>query len=48
MFQTDPAEKGDGDGEVEEAFVGDGEDDEEGTKSEECDGEAVKVVIARL
>ena len=48
VFEADPAEEGDGDGEVEEAFVGDGEDDEKGTESEESDGEAVEVVVARL
>lgn len=48
VFEADPAEEGDGDGEVEEAFVGDGEDDEEGTEGEECDGEAVEVVVAGL
>ena len=48
VFEAHPAEEGDGDGEVEEAFVGDGEDDEEGAESEEGDGEAVEVVVARL
>ena len=48
VFEADPAEEGDGDGEVEEAFVGDGEDDEEGAEREECDGEAVEVVVAGL
>lgn len=48
VFEADPAEEGDGDGEVEEAFVGDGEDDEEGSKGEEGDGEAVEVVVAGL
>ena len=38
VFEADPAEEGDGDGEVEEAFVGDGEDDEERAECEECDG----------
>ena len=48
VFEADPAEEGDGDGEVEEAFVRNCEDDEEGTESEESDGEAVEVVVARL
>ena len=48
VFKADPAEEGDGDGEVEEAFVGDGEDDEKGAEGEECDGEAVEVVVAGL
>lgn len=48
VFEADPAEEGDGDGEVEEAFVGDGEDDEEWSEGEECDREAVEVVVAGL
>ena len=48
VFEADPAEEGDCDGEVEETFVGDGEDHEERAKREECDGEAVEVVVLGL
>ena len=41
MFQSDPRDQCDGDGKVEEAFVGDGEDDEHWTESQEDDDEAV-------
>lgn len=48
VFEADPAEEGDGDGEVKEPFVGDGKDDEEGAEGEEGDGEAVEVVVSWL
>lgn len=46
MFEADPGEEGQGDGEVEEAFVGYGKDDEERAKGEEDDGQAVEVMVA--
>jgi hypothetical protein len=48
VFEADPAEEGDCDGEVEETFVGDCEDHKERAEGEECDGEAVEVVVLRL
>ena len=48
VFEAHPAEEGVSDGEVEKAFVGDGEDDEERAEGEEGDGEAVEVVVAGL
>lgn len=48
VLEADPAEEGDCDGEVEEAFVRDGEDDEERAEGKEGDCEAVEVVVLRL
>lgn len=45
VFEADPGDEGGAEGEVEETFVGDGEDDEGGRESEENDDEAVEVVI---
>ena len=45
VFKADPGDEGGAEGEVEEAFVGDGEDDEDGGEGEEHDGEAVEVVV---
>ena len=47
VFEADPGEEGYGDGEVEEAFVGDCEDDEEWSEGQEDDGEAVEIMVAR-
>ncbi len=48
VFEADPGDEGGAEGEVEEAFVGDGEDDEDGGEGEEVDGEAVEVVVVGL
>jgi len=48
MFETHPGDDGGAEGEVEEAFVGDGEDDEEWGEGEEDDGEAVEVMVVWL
>ena len=45
MFETDPGDKGGAEGEVEEPFVGDGEDDEGGGESEKDDYEPLEVVV---
>lgn len=47
VFETDPGEESQGNGKVEEAFVGDGKDDEHGAKGEEDHGQAVEVMVAR-
>jgi hypothetical protein len=44
VLEAHPGEEEDAEGEVEEAFVGDGEDDEGWGKGEEDDDEAVDVV----
>lgn len=48
VFETDPGDEGNAEGEVEEAFVGYGEDDEDGGEGKEHDDEAVEVVIVWL
>lgn len=45
MFEADPGDEGGAEREVEEPFVGDGEDDEGGGKSEENNNEAMEVVV---
>lgn len=45
VLEADPGDEGGAEGEVEEAFVGDGEDDEDRGEGEEDDDEAVKVVV---
>ena len=48
VFETDPGDEGGAEGEVEEAFVGDCEDDEDRGESEEHYDEAVEVVVVWL
>ena len=48
MFQADPGNEGGAEGEVEEAFVGDGEYDEHGSEGQADHSEAVDVVVLRL
>ena len=48
VFEADPGDEGGAEGEVEEAFVGDCEDDEDGGEGEEDDDEAVEVVVVWL
>ena len=48
MFETDPGDEGGAEGKVEESFVGDGQDDEDGREGEEDDDEAVEIVIIWL
>lgn len=48
MFETDPGDEGGAKGEVEESFVGDGQDDEDGGEGEEDDDEAVEIVVVWL
>ena len=48
MFETDPGDEGGAEGEVEESFVGDGQDDEDGREGEEDDDEAVEIVVVWL
>ena len=45
MLHSDPRHQRDGEDEVEETFVGDGEDDEGRSEAEEDDHESVEVVI---
>jgi len=45
VFEADPGEEGYAEGEVEEAFIGDGEEDERGREGEENYDEPVKVVV---
>lgn len=45
MLEARPAEDAEAEGEVEEAFVGDGEDDEGGGELEEDDDESLEVVL---
>jgi len=45
VFETHPGDEGRAEGEVKEAFVGDGEDDEDGREGEEDDYEAVEIVV---
>ena len=48
VFETDPGYEGGAEGEVEEAFVGDGEDDEDRGEGEKNDYQAVEVVAVWL
>ena len=48
VFEAYPCYEGDAVCEVEEAFVGDGEDDEEGREGEENDHQSVEVVVVWL
>jgi len=48
VFESDPGKEGDAECEVEEAFVGDCEDDEDGRKRQEDYKQAVEVVIIRF
>lgn len=48
VFEPNPAYEEDGEGDVEEAFVGDSEDDESWCAGEENDQEAVYVMVIRL
>ena len=48
VFEADPGDEGGAEGEVEEAFVGDCEDDEDGGEGEEDDDKAVEVVVVWL
>lgn len=48
MFETYPGDEGGAEGEVEESFVGNGQDDEDGREGEEDDDEAVEIVIIWL
>ena len=45
VFESNPGDEGDAEYEVEESFVGDGEDDEDWGECEEDDDEAVEVVV---
>lgn len=46
VFELDPADEGDGNGEVEESFVRDCEDNEEWSECKEDDRMAVEVVFS--
>lgn len=48
VFKTDPGDEGGAEDEVEQAFVGDGEDDEDWGEGEKDDDEAVEVMIIGL
>lgn len=48
VFETHPGDKRGAEGEVEESFVGYGQDDEDGREGEEDDDEAVEVVVVWL
>lgn len=48
VLETDPGDEGGAEGEVEEAFVGYCENDEDGREGKEHDDETVEVVIIRL
>jgi hypothetical protein len=48
VLHTDPGEKSQAKGKVEEAFVGDGEDYEHRREGQEDDEEAMEVMVARL
>lgn len=48
VFETHPGDKGGAEGEVEESFIGYGQDDEDGREGEEDDDEAVEVVVVWL
>ena len=45
VFETHPGDEGGAEGEVEESFVGNGEDDEDGRKGQEDDDESVEIVV---
>lgn len=48
MLETDPGDESDAKGDVEKAFVGDGEDDKDGRKGQEDDDQSVEIVIDGL
>lgn len=48
VFEPDPSDEGGAEDEVEESFVGDGEDDEDWGEGQEDDDEAVEVVVVGL
>lgn len=48
VFETYPGDEGGAESEVEESFVGDGQDDENGREGEEDDDEAVEIVVVGL
>jgi hypothetical protein len=48
MFETHPGYESDAESEIEESFVGNGEDYEEGCEGEKDDHQAVEVMGIRL
>ena len=48
MFETYPGDEGGAKCEVEESFVGDGQDDEDGREGEKDDDEAMEIMVIWL
>ena len=48
MLEADPGDKSGAEGEIEEPFIGDGEDDEDRREGEKNDHKSMEVVIVRV